>query len=1089
MRPHRIVSHTRKRIVTGVMTCAIAVLALLLPSPALSTAPEKQEQLKHIAKQFRAKVGQSLKSADNALENTAALADKKAMRSYDALADGELLLLALTLQEASSPYDTMYAVEEPITAIKQGYHAYISLTDFSYIAGFEIKVDAESQRAYGWYMQQDRTFNLDLSTHTVRLGDTEQTVPADGVIVEGDDFYIQDTVMEQWFNFKTTIQPQGQRINITTGEQLPLQGRLNRMKRRKGNYVRTQPEQPRLERDYQVVTVPRADVQLLQRLERRGDGTEANNYSNYSVIASNQLLDHEMTSFVSGTLASTRDSRPLDQARINFRKESENNDLLGPLAAKTYEFNDLTPVVISGTGSAGAERGGRISNRSNRYSVDTSTLIDGNAQPGWDIELYRNESFIAGTTADDSGRYSFENVQLFAGDNKFRILLFGPQGERSEDERIVTVLPGLIGDIKGYYDLSLTQKGTITYRAEEQEDNEDRGTLRFVGSYDRRVNDNLTLRGGLHTRETNGQRDNYYYSGAVTGFGLAIINADLITTSDGPFKSTLLARRNFGRHGASAGLEYISADFSEDYIDDTTDVRQRESVYGNLNGPFMSDVFSRVSYDLGSRLTRYEDGNLLTYNTLGLYSVYKRLRFRNELEVSIDQSSQEEPLEVHYTTGVTGRHAGYYWRGTLDFEVTPESTPEEFRLDVDKSYNSSLSAFGSARHLFGDTLSEISGGVTYYTDYARISPSLSYDTDQNAQAKLQVNFSLAQDPVDNSVVMSSRPLSGQGSLTTFAYLDKDGNGLYDGTDEPLPDVVITAKQYGIELVTDENGEAYSAKIPTNRVSDVVMEENSAFDPTWISGYSGASILLRPTESARIEFPVLRGAEIDGTTSYIDADGTSYPTKSMILKMTTPDGVVTQSAASSFDGFYILSRIRPGVYYYSTDSSQSPTTAYRIPEKIVITPEGAQMYGKNITLTRGYDIPFTFSASNTNPALERRTKILKPEDIAREDVYIRLGNYRSSLAASLAWYKLKLQTRSWHNQLTPMANNFDTVARDEKTGRLPLLLKPAQALRIEEAALLCERLVDAGFGECGVDVVTTYQDGSNAASAAPAPSKG
>lgn len=1075
-------------LLAGAAFCTLFA-ATALGETAAPTAQDRTAALEKLAQQFKSKVGNSLDRADTALSPTKLEQDKK-RRAFESIPDGELLLLSATLREARSPNLTKYAVDEPMTALKMGHDAFISLSDFSYISGFAIKVDPESGIATGWYMSEDQPFILDPAKHQVTLGERIETFPAEDVIAENEDIYIRSSLLGAWFNLTAEVAPNSQTVNMITNDPLPLQARINRQKRRDDpGYRKLKPVYPRIDQDFKYFSTPRADIALVQQYEKRGDNSEPYNYSQYSALISNQFMEHEMTTFASGMLASNRDAELIDQVRVNFKKESENNDLLGPLHAKMYEFNDITPTYVPNTGSAGNERGVRISNQSTRFTSDTETIVDGDAQPGWDVELYRNNGYLGGVSVDQAGRYSFENVPLFAGDNRFRIIFYGPQGEQREEERLITVLPNLVGDIKGYYNASISQKETITYRGTEFE-TQDTGTMRFSGVYDRRVNDVLTLRGGLHSRETNGQRDNYFYSGAVAGLGEAILNADLVTTSDGPFRATLTGRQRFGDHNNTTAFDFRSADFNESYIDEATTSPQTESVYTRFNGPFFKNIYDRVTYDAGYRVAHDDRGRIATLADFALNSRYKGLNFDNEISLetdTMDAAGRENVLL--YRGGVRGNTQNYLWRGRYEYEISPLAEPTLFSLSATKNFDQKLSGFGEIGHRVQEGLTTGTLGLSYYGDYARVSPQVTYDSDNNMQARVNVNFSLAQDPYSKDIQMSGTPLGSKGGLSVIAFLDKEGDGTFNGDDEPLQDVVIDAVQHNLHLVTDKDGYAFNSTMPTNRPTDIVMEENSAFEAHWVPGIDGVSALFRPTEVIRLEFPILRGGDMDGTAYVARAGEEPTAARSTDIHLITPDGVVAKSTLTPFDGFFVIEGIRPGVYFLTTDTSQSPVSAYRVPEKLVITPEGAQIYGKNITLTRGYNIPFRFSAANANPALERRTKILKPEDIAREDVYIRLGNYRSSLAASLAWYKLKLQTRSWNNKLTPTEKDFDSVARDEKTGRLPLMLKPAQPLRIEEAALLCERLIDAGFSECGVDVVTTYYDGQEAAATDTPPVKG
>lgn len=1074
----------RHRPTTG--AALLLVLLLAYPFPAAATAPEHPADPQHIsglralAARLVDSVGGKLADADALLENRESLKDKDMQKQLVAIPDGEPMILQARLLPRKASMVSAFTAPDPLIGIKQGNDIYLDFAEFTRLAGFGITYDAEKATAAGWTYREDMPFALSLEKSTVTIGDKTTPFAATDTILDGDVLYIRSALLSEWFDIDINNTPQAQAVQLVSRDALmPTQERILRRDRRAREKKKSPPEKPRLAEPIHVFSTPTADVQLSQEIRRHGGKSAAQDISRtaYSVLATNEVVGHETNAFVSGS-----NENKVDQIRLNFKKESEENDLLGPLQAKVYEVGDHTTIRIPHAGNPGLERGARVSNRGERFTVDTETIVDGNAQPGWDVELYRNGSFVDGQGVGDDGYYAFDKVQLFAGDNRMKLILYGPQGEVREEERLITVAPNLVGDIKGYYDVSLSQKNEITYRANQQ-DNDDTGTPRLAATYDRRVGDNLTLRGGVHSVQTRDQRDNYFYSGAATTLGQAVLNADLVTTSDGPFATYLQARRRYGQHNATVSGRYQSENFSDNYIDEK--LNPTLSLYGadaGLQGPWLPAIFAGTRYDSHVGLAQNSAGTTYTSGAFGLSSQFMGLRFNNRLstrQVSGSPSSSELSRTT-YDGSLFGRHKTWQWQSGWSYALQPDAEPVDYNLRLTKRLGKNLSASSEARHTFTTGLSSLALSASYTTDKATFTPSLSYDSDSNMRAYLGVNFSLARDPYSGDFAMSSRTLNNLGGVSVMAFLDKGGDGVFSEGDEPLQDVVINLKQINRDLITGKDGNAFAYDLPTNRVTDVAMEESTAFEPTWVSGFDGVSFRPRPGDVTRIEFPVLRGAEMDGTASLPDSAGKQQGVSGITLRLETPDGVAAKGTVTPFDGFFVIEAIKPGVYYLTTDSSQASVTAYRLPEKIIVTPEGGQIYGHNLELTRGYDIRFALRATNANPALDRRTKILRPQDIAREDVYIRLGNYRSALAATLDWYKLKLRTRAWHNPLSPVDASLDRVARDEKTGRLPLLLKPAKPIRPQEAAHLCERLVDAGFSDCGVDIVTTYQNGADSA---------
>ena len=66
-----------------------------------------------------------------------------------------------------------------------------------------------------------------------------------------------------------------------------------------------------------------------------------------------------------------------------------------------------------------------------------------NCRVGWDAELYRNGQLLAFAENRADGRYEFIDVPLLYGQNRFEVVLYGPQGQITARCEVGPCWPGL----------------------------------------------------------------------------------------------------------------------------------------------------------------------------------------------------------------------------------------------------------------------------------------------------------------------------------------------------------------------------------------------------------------------------------------------------------------------------------------------------------------------------------------------------------------------------------------------------------------------------------------------------------------------
>src|SRR6185503_9939593 len=156
----------------------------------------------------------------------------------------------------------------------------------------------------------------------------------------------------------------------------------------------------------------------------------------------------------------TTDQKGLPESlRITAYRSDPDGGLLGPLNATHFAAGDVQSLshrLIPGSNGRGLE----VTNRPlfNPVAFDR-TRFDGDLPSGWDAELYRNGELLALSYSAGSQRYAFEDVALLYGDNRFEIVLYGPQGQRRSRLETINVGQSQVPAGNTWYWAGINQPG------------------------------------------------------------------------------------------------------------------------------------------------------------------------------------------------------------------------------------------------------------------------------------------------------------------------------------------------------------------------------------------------------------------------------------------------------------------------------------------------------------------------------------------------------------------------------------------------------------------------------------------------------
>lgn len=965
-------------------------------------------------------------------------------RAFDSLLDGEVLLLNITLISGRKR-DTIF-INEPIIAIKEGHDVMVSLADFVSTANFAIRVDAEAGQAKGWFIRENQLFELDIPQQQARIGDQIYPItPADARIQDGD-LLVKGQVLAKWFNFTMTVNPGRQEALIDSEQKWPAEEKIERYKRSQAKSGRIPPPSlPRLDDPLKQASVPNVDLFTRDQFLKPGSGDRGlQKKTNFTIQTAGDIAGHTAESYWVGD-----DQEHLTSGRLTMSKTSENQDLLGPLKARSYSFMDVPTTPIPYAGSSPFETGFRFSNRDPYTTYDTSTTVSGDGVPGWDVELFRDDSYVSSAVTGDDGRYVFDDVILFSGANNFKIIQYGPQGEIKEEVRTISVRPKTFNNDNGAYDISLSAQNMQLY-TKEKSDDPDRYQPHLSATYEYQVDENLALRSGARFRQEAGKDRVYLHGGAVETFGHTVLNQDVVANNEGAWTGAFTGRQNIGKHRLYGTAQYSSEDFNPDA---DSNEPAKFKLDANAKGPLPDMLGERNSYNLAARYEDRADGTGVRSGSAGYTTRIGKVGLNNRVIDRVITHSDGSTFEsVDNSFAIRGNMLGVNWNGTADYNIYPNSMMEEYNLSLKKRINPKLNTEFEITYLPPQDFMLYQLSANWQADYARISPALTYNSDNDLALLLRTSIGATYNPYNQDVALHGTDVSDKGGVAARVFLDTDGDNVYTEKDQLIEGAVVRALHARRQDDTDENGEAFIYDLPTNKITDLVVLEGSMFEPSWIPATPGVSLRPRPGHISRVEFPIVNSGEVDGTIYGQTASGKARSLGSVNLRLVNKEGRIVQKTVTANDGFYLFTKIPPGRYLIIPDPEdlKSFHVSSIVPRPIEFGYDGGVIYSNNIVFPAGPEFGFDVVSAE---ALEASYPGVALPAAGR--VVLNLGTFNAPITMAVTWYRLKLRYNSILADLRPLFDDKNMSA-DAANGLYTLRLALPD-LDINDAFQRCRAL--------------------------------
>ena len=948
--------------------------------------------------------------------------------------DGEELLLVIKIDDL---------VLDAIFAFKQGNGALIGLDSIFAVLDFPIDVDIENAQAHGWFINEQQNFEFSLPKNINNQGhilvkNTSHSISKNNIKLEVDDIYIHSADLFKWLGFNYKFNFNDLTLTLLPNEPLPLQKKLSRHARlgKISTYGKLEPKLPKRETPYKAIDVPFVDMQVSSNIN------QDKLTSSYSMLGMGDLAYMTAKYYLHGD-----EEDLLTNSSFSLERESVDNDLLGPLNLSKISIGDVNSVNLPFLRNNSQEAGLRMSNRPIGVNRNFNTAyFDGEIFPDWDIELYHNNVLIETITVANDGRYEFKDLNLFFGDNNFKMIFYGPQGQMQERHESIPVNSNTVLDNDLVFDFSVTKQSEKLFSQEKLLPKND--TYRVSAEIEKGINSMFSLQAGYTRFEFADGSKHQLIPFGVNIFALdSKFNLGYIKDLDAGNAIDFNATTRFGKQA----VDYRYVAYSKDFKVNSNENLLPKNVNSiKFSGPLLTANSAQLNYSFSASESQgYNESKTTNINTFfGIHT--PKLSISNLLSyIHLKLPNQSDVELFNGNLQITQNFTKYRLRARADYALEPDYKLTNISASLLWPIKAGLVSevgLGHSNDITRGTL-----GLTWDTDKASIGSYFSYDSDDNFLASLNVRFSLGQDPLTKAIQMSRNRIASTGGISARIFEDINLDGIYNEGEPLIEGARVSGVNVRRHAISETSGIAFLTGLPRNRITDIEIDIDSLEDPFWIPTNEGFSFTPRPGLIEIIDIPIVTSGEIDGNV-YVESKNKTIDGRYVPIELLDILGNVVLETDTEFDGFYLFSSIKPGSYQL------------RIKPSYLIRKNVSQSSKHNIkikgdgTIVRGEDI-----------ILSRNIEVIKSESSDTSSIKVlNLGEYPSLVTLKVSWMRLRNQFPDFA-EFTPVIS-LSTITKNKQSEQYPLRLNIDKS---EVITSLCQQ-IKVKNGTCFTEFVLLKQ---------------
>ncbi|MFD2264443.1 carboxypeptidase-like regulatory domain-containing protein [Lacibacterium aquatile] len=837
---------------------------------------------------------------------------------------------------------------------------YIALLDLTEIAGFAVDEGATQERFSGWAFETNNRFEVDLATPSIHIGGKSIALSLEDIQHSPDGPVVPAVVANQLFGLHLRLDTRASLLVAESSQTLPIAERVQRERRRKGLAARGDsfgaralsviaPPPP-----YELLSIPSIDIGLDSSLGGNRGGLQ----QTYSMQFGGDLAYMGMQGSIIGTSQERLQSGSLSLSRVD-----PSGGVFGVPSLRSARIGDTYTPTMPLISSGRTERGVTLSSAQVGYRSDVDrTTIEGRGPPGYDAELYRGQILEASQKIGGDGLYRFTNVAVLAGRNPLKVILTGPNGQRSETAVPIVIEGGLLRTDEDATTVSFTQAGVTLLdlvRTPVSGHRKSAGEA-FGASYSRGVTQDLTV---LATAARAPKNEQYRFQ--EDPFQPGYTPSDPLNPGEPgqPPRNRNLRRLTLEQElgyfvGTGARLSALGAFFQGDVSSNLTggNATQFSISTGwddiSINGKtsrfrnYTSAISGFGSNTLTDRHELYLSGQLPTFDLLpdttwslqgerrifvddriGDYVVGRtafpigNMRLSQGLSVRRELSGGEALYDYLGTFDIGTHWQDIDWQINHFYSITDGYKPQEISVSANMT---TVFDMRTGVRVSRNLQERNADYLNFYLaqDFQQMTLSLQGQVTRQGEnfIGLGINFSFGMP--DGSPFLSARSLATQGNIAPNYVLERS-----DGSRAPLTNIKPTANGFPTGTSTDAQGRSHIQSLEPHIPVALDADPESLPSPFMaLKQRQGVATLPRAGVWSKTEVVLVETGEVEGSVFRGD-----MPVGRADITLTAKDGRIYDGRTNTKGRFFL---------------EQIPLGAYRM----TVSTGGKQVFERPVELT-------------------------------------------------------------------------------------------------------------------------------------------